>query len=123
MISITRPSRGERWSAATTRQTGSLRPPMRVRRRRTAMTAAQPSGSALLHQRGEVRHPPLADLLHELAHLPELLDQRVDLLDVGPRSLGDPQAPRALDDVRAPALLGRHRRDDRLDAVDLALVD
>src|SRR4051812_50040106 len=37
--------------------------------------------ATLLHQGPEIGHPPLADLLQELAHLAELLDQAVDLLE------------------------------------------
>ena len=35
-VSMMRPSRGERWSATTTRQIGSFLPPTRVSRSRTA---------------------------------------------------------------------------------------
>ena len=66
---------------------------------------------------------PRPTWLHDLAHLVELLDELVDLLDAGARAARDPQAPRALDQLRPRALLGGHRLDDRLDAVELALVD
>src|SRR2546423_10706566 len=60
-VSITRPSRFERWSAPTTRQIGFLRPPMRVSLSRTDMSADEGSVLARLpaprvdrdaHQRG-----------------------------------------------------------------------
>jgi hypothetical protein len=40
MVSITRPSRGERWSATTTRQIGFFFEPTRVNLNRTAIGAA-----------------------------------------------------------------------------------
>src|SRR3954451_9766079 len=120
---MTRPSRGERRSATTTRQTGSFFPPTRVRRMETDMTAPQDSELALPHQLAEVGHLAGRQALHQLAHLAELLDELVDLLDAGARALGDPQPPRALDQLGPAALLRGHGEDDRLDAVQLALVD
>src|SRR5919107_4481472 len=127
-VSMKRPSRGERWSATTTRQIGSFLPPTRVSLSRTAMRSFRASKrrgrlAGLPHERPEVGHLAAPDLAHELAHLVELLDELVDLLDARARALRDAQPARALDELRPPALLGRHRQDDRLDAVDLALVD
>src|SRR5436190_12507604 len=72
-VSITRPSRLERWSATTTRQIGFLRLPMRVSLSLTAMVQwprlACASLPCLAHQRAEIGHPPLGDLPHHLAHL------------------------------------------------------
>src|SRR3982751_2949838 len=93
-----RPSRGERLSATTTRQTGSLRPPTRVSLIATAIVADQPSGSrrarrlaaALAHHRAEVGHLALLEAAHQLAHLAELLDELVDLLDGRTGAVGDP---------------------------------
>ena len=45
------------------------------------------------------------------------------MLHFGPRAAGDPFAPRAVDRGRVGALARRHREDDRLDPVELALVD
>src|SRR3954454_24299091 len=130
-----RPSRGERESATTTRQTGSFLPPTRVSRSRTAKVSVSSESrrcaaggrrsrlAGLPHERPDVGHLAAAHLPHELAHLIELLDELIDLLDARARALGDAQPPRALDELRAPALLGRHRQDDRLNAVELALVD
>src|SRR3954471_685353 len=122
---MTRPSRGERRSATTTRQTGSFFPPTRVRRMETDMTAQQDSGGnlPLPHELAEVGHLPRAEALHHLAHLAELLDQLVDLLDGGAGALGDALAAPALDELGPAALLRGHGEDDRLDAVELALVD
>src|SRR3954471_24753959 len=126
-VSMKRPSRGERWSATTTRQIGSFLPPLRVSLSRTAMSSFRAKRrrrlAGLSHERPEVRHLAAPDLAHQLAHLVELLDELVDLLDGRPRTLGDPQPARALDELGPPALLGRHRQHDRLDAVDLLLVD
>src|SRR5688572_22705562 len=120
---MTRPSRGDRRSATTTRQTGSFFPPTRVRRMETDMTARQDSELPLPHQLAEVGHLPRRKALHHLAHLTELLDELVDLLDGGAGALGDPLPAPALDQLGPAALLGGHRQDDRLDAVELALVD
>src|SRR3954463_7916238 len=127
-VSMKRPSRGERWSATTTRQIGSFLPPTRVSLSRTAMRSFRASKrrrgvAGLPHERPEVRHLAAPDLAHQLAHLVELLDELVDLLGARPRALRDAKPARALDELGPPALLRRHRQDDRLDAVDLALVD
>src|SRR5688572_7100880 len=120
MVSRKRPSRGARRSATTTRQTGSFLPPTRVRRMETLIAAAS---LAAAHELAHVGHLALLQPLHHLAHLAELLDELVDLLDARPGAPGDPLATAALDDVRPPALLRGHREDDRLHAVELALVD
>src|ERR671932_351171 len=130
MVSITRPSRGERWSATTTRQTGFLRLPTRVSLTRTAKSQItsfarkrrRPTLATTreLRQRG---HLAPGELAHHLLHLAELLDELVDRVDRGARALGDATPPRAVEQRRVRALLGRHRRDDRLDSVELALVD
>src|SRR3954447_4534580 len=88
-ISIVRPSRGERESAATMRQIAFLRAPTRVSRSRTAMKFLARSRkrrgrlAGLAHQGLDVGHAPAPDLLHDLAHLAELLDELVDRLHVG----------------------------------------
>src|SRR5919199_6966828 len=125
---MTRPSRGERRSATTTRQTGSFLPPTRVSRMETDMTARQDSeavsraggGLSLAHELAEVGHAARREPLHEPAHLAELLDELVDLLDGRTGSLRDAQPPRSLDELGAAALLRGHRQDDRLHAVELA---
>src|SRR6185437_12712403 len=67
-------------------------------------------------------HLAPTDLAHDLARLPELLDQTAHSLDVRARATGDAQPARALDQLRSAALLRGHREDDRLDPVELALV-
>src|SRR3712207_9321254 len=65
-----------------------------------------------------IRRPPRSTLfpyttlfrshrLHQLAHLPELLDELVDLLDGHARALGDPQPPGTLDELGPRPLLDR----------------
>src|SRR3954470_22687182 len=108
---MNRPSRGERRSATTTRHWGSFFPPTRVSRMLTAISARQDSGSrpaarrtwargerahgtgelALAHELPEIGHLALLDATHDLAHLVELLDELVDLLDGRAGALGDPQ--------------------------------
>src|SRR5438105_1318037 len=110
---MNRPSRGERLSATTTRQTGSFRPPTRV-----SLIATDKLGFlrkswfgrlAAAHHGAEIRHLPRLQAAHHLAHLAELLDELVDLLDGGSRAGGDPGPAAALDDVRLAPLLERHR--------------
>src|SRR3954453_104850 len=130
-VSMNRPSRGERRSATTTRHWGSFFPPTRVSRMLTAISAEQdserpvrsrPTGLPLAHELAEIGHLALLDPAHQLAHLLELLDELVDLLDGRARALGDPQPARALDQLGVATLVGRHREHDRLDAVELLLV-
>src|SRR5215211_2352541 len=125
IVSIVRPSRGERWSATTTLQIGffllpTLRSLILTDMRRRRLDDGLPHAP---HQRLRVGHLALGELLHQLVHLAELLDQAVDGLHGGPRSGRDALAPRAVDLARVGALIGRHREDDRLDPVDLPLVD
>src|SRR3954470_8127139 len=129
---MNRPSRGERRSATTTRHWGSFFPPTRVSRMLTAISAEQdsepggvrsrPTGSALSHQLTQVGHLALLDPAHQLAHLLELLDELVDLLDGRAGALRNAQPARALDQFRVAALVRRHAQHDRLDAVELLLV-
>src|SRR4029453_14886664 len=138
MVSIVRPSRGERWSATTTLQIGFfLLPTLRsriltdMRRPRLDDRARTRSGAALAdaglahasHQGLRVGHLALGELLHQLVHLSELLDEPVDRLNRGPRPGGDPLAAGAVDLARGGPLEGRHREDDPLDPIELALID
>src|SRR5579859_7776254 len=105
MVSITRPSRGERWSATTTRQIGSFLPPTRVSLSLTAtcssllpkavlirLSARERSGPwrwspvspGVAHERADVGHLAAPDLAHHLAGLAELLHQAVDVLHARP---------------------------------------
>src|SRR5439155_190413 len=65
----------------------------------------------------------LAQALGRLLHLLARGQELVHLLDRGPASLRDPRAARAVEDLGAATLVGRHREDDRLDTVELLVVD
>src|SRR3954454_14666775 len=131
MVSIVRPSRGERLSATTIRQIGFFLDPTRLSLIRTAMDCGRLAPAYLRARRGPrhlgellwVGHLAGGHVAHHLAHLVELLDQLVDLLDLGPGAVGDPLAARAFDQAWVGTLLGGHREDDRLDPVELGLVD
>src|SRR5215216_48107 len=119
-----RPSRGERRSATTMRHIGFLRDPTLVSLILTAICGG--SGyrvpSHTLEELLRVGHLPPRHLRHQLAHLPELLDELVDRLHSRPGSPRDPLAPRAVDHVGPGALRWRHRQDDRLQTIELAIV-
>src|SRR5215210_8213063 len=115
MASMKRPSRGERWSATTTRQFGFFLPPTRVSLTRTD-TAERLAAARELLQRG---HLSLRDLPHQLLHLAELLHELTDGLDRGAGAVRDPPPARAVDQLWVGPLLGGHRQDDRLQPVEL----
>src|SRR5215210_9115091 len=133
IVSIVRPSRGERLSATTIRQIGFFFEPTllslirtAMRRRRLAPADLRTGCRGAAHLLGDllrIGHLPGGHLLHQLRHLVELLDELVDGLDPRPGALGDPLAPRSVDQRRVGALSRRHREDDRLDPVELPLVD
>src|SRR5437764_9642809 len=111
MLSMKRPSRGERESAATTRYVGCFFLPMRLRRSLTAISLLTQARSS--HVR-ELRHQflgaaqslgPLAEHLHHLLDFLELLEQLIDLGGGHPAAGGDPQAPGAVDHLRLASLL------------------
>src|SRR3954453_962408 len=144
---MTRPSRGERWSATTTRQIGFFFPPTRVSLTRTAKSqftsrssgrcarggairrsggaAAAPSVArwpptlaAAGHLR-QRRHLALLELPHHLLHLAELLHELIHRLHVGPGPERDAAPARPVEDRGVAPLLRRHRGDDRLQAVEV----
>src|SRR5437867_13393487 len=125
MLSMKRPSRGERASAATTRYVGCFFLPMRLRRSLTAtlLLLVETLGQLGHELLGASQpHRSLAEHLHHLLHVLELLEQLVDLGRGHPAAVGDPQPPRAVDDCRITALVRRHGADDGLDATDLPIV-
>src|SRR5215210_6683750 len=78
IVSIVRPSRGERWSATTTRQIGFFFEPTRLSRMRTMRRERLEHAGAsahVAHHRRRVRHLAARQRLHHLLHLAELLDQ------------------------------------------------
>src|SRR6476661_8102858 len=128
-----RPSRGERWSVATTRQIGLLVAPTRVSLILTAklLLPDLPSGeregyaprSHPAHELLHRGHLALLERAHHLLHLAELLHELVDGLDRRPGPGRNALAARAVDQLRVAALGQRHRGHDRLDPVELAFVD
>src|SRR5215210_8449777 len=129
-----RPSRGERWSATTTRQIGFLLLPTRVSLTRTLIEGARleqtrrtrPSRALALLAAGQllqVGQLAARQLAHQLPHLAELLDQLPDRLHGRARAARDALAAGAVDEPGVGALLGCHRLDDRLQPVELALVE
>src|SRR4051795_7959342 len=126
IVSMKRPSRGERWSATTTRQIGFFLLPTRVRRSRTDIEPGEVSGgwrSPAARQLLQVGHLALRELAHQLLHLGELLDELPHRLHVGPGAMRDPPPAGAVDDLGVGALLGGHRLDDGLQAVELLVGD
>src|SRR3954451_10204351 len=126
MVSMKRPSRGERWSATTTRQTGFFLLPTPVSRTRTDIgreRLATGRASATAGQLLQRRHLARRHLLHQLLHLRELLHELRDRLHARARAARDPAAARPVDDLRAAPPRGRHRRDDPREPVQLLLVD
>src|SRR5919106_6672109 len=97
-----RPSRGERWSATTTRQIGFFLLPTRVSRTRTDIERRR---LATARQLLQGRHLPARELAHQLSHLPELLDELGDRLDRGARAARDPPTAGSVDDRGFPPLL------------------
>ncbi len=67
--------------------------------------------------------PAHAEPLHHLLHLAELLDEAVDVTDRGAAAVGDAGAAAAVDDLGLAPLLRGHRADDRLDRLQLVVVD
>src|SRR5205814_9837746 len=65
----------------------------------------------------------LGQVLHHLPRLEEPLDELVHLGDVDTGAARDPGSARPVDDLGLRALARRHRLDDRLDPVDLTLVE
>src|SRR5271165_6058272 len=123
IVSITRPSRGERWSATTTRHIGCFLPPTRVSLSLTATSSSRPGAwtvrtesldgarregrqalAGVAHQRADVRHRAAPDPAHHPPCLLELLDQTIHVLDAHPGAAGDAQPARALDQLRPAAL-------------------
>src|SRR6185312_15080356 len=116
IVSIVRPSRGERLSATTMRQIGFFLDPTllnliltAIGRGRLASTDLRARcGARHLRQLLLVGHLPGGHRAHHLAHLVELLDQRVDVLNPRSRAICDAFAARAVDHPGVGALGRRH---------------
>src|ERR671921_238416 len=116
IVSIVRPSRGERLSATTIRQIGFFLEPTRLSLIRTAIGSGRLASTGLRARRalsaaGQLghllrrRHLSVGHRFHQHFHLVELLDQLVDLLDLGAGTGGDAFAAGAVDDARIGPLL------------------
>src|ERR1044071_1509910 len=122
MTSMKRPSRGARESATTTRYAGRRDEPMR-RSRIDTDTCSPP-------QRGKSRQAlqpaELAlhafELLHHLPELRVLLEQPVHVLHAGAAAARDALTTGPADDLRMRALARCHRRDDRVEAIEILLL-
>src|SRR2546428_60590 len=121
MISMNRPSRGERESATTTRYVGLRVVPVRLSRIETATSSPPQCGKAWKPRPGQLALQPL-ELLHHLAELRVLLEQPVDVLHAGAAAAGDALAAAAVDDLGMAALLGRHGADDGVEAGEICLL-
>ncbi len=67
--------------------------------------------------------PEAAHALHHLLHLLELLQERIDLCGGRAAPVGDAQPARTVHQIGLAALVERHRPDDRLDPLQLVIVD
>src|SRR2546425_5172851 len=121
MTSMNRPSRGERESVTTTRYVGFFVVPARLSRIATATSSPPELRESWKFHARELALEPL-ELFHHLPQLRVLLEQTVDVLHAGPAAPRDPLSPAAVDDLRVPALVGRHRPDDRVEAPDVGLL-
>src|SRR5713101_3451639 len=72
----------------------------------------------------ELAHAPfhLLETLHHLLELRVLLQEPVDVGDLGAAALGNAHAPAAVDDGGLNPLVRRHRPDDRLVPLELRLL-
>src|SRR5436305_8795627 len=120
-------------SGSSSRQRGStslVRPSLSsplglgdMRRPVAPLVARRASTLAAAGHLRQGRHLALAQLPHHLLHLAELLHELIHGLHVRAGPERDPPPPRAVQDRRVASLLGRHGRDDGLEAVEVAVVD
>src|SRR5690606_29475129 len=92
-------------------------------RRRHAPARLLAAAREVAHARHARHTAATCHLLHHLLRTGEPFEQLVDVRGGGARTAGDPRAARAVDDLGAGALGRGHRAHDRLDAVDLTLVE
>src|SRR5262249_60113273 len=64
----------------------------------------------------------LLELLHHLPQLRVLLEEPINVLHAGAAAPCDALAPAAVDHLGPPALVRRHRADDRVEAADVSLL-
>src|SRR5262245_16042570 len=128
---MNRPSRAARESATTTRYAGFFVVPVRLSRMCTAtghLTSLLVATGRSSRQEGEraleLAHLPFHVLepLHHLLHLRVLLEEPIHIGDLGAAAARDAQAPAAVDDRGSQPLRRGHRRDDRLEPLEFALL-
>src|SRR5438045_1868881 len=104
MISMNRPSRGERESVTTTRYDGRRVEPARLSRIDTDTWSPPECGKARRHL--HARDLPLEsfELLHHLPELRVLLEEPVDVLHSRAAAAGDALPPAAVDGLGMAAL-------------------
>src|SRR5258708_24053438 len=123
---MNRPSRGEVEFATTMRYEGRFLQPVR---RSRILTGKRCSSEYLTHKRelkaARAFPAPLhvRDAVKGFAHLRELVQEAVHLLNGGAAAGRDAPEATAIDDRGVVPLLARHRLDHRLHAVELTLVD
>src|SRR5262245_51990836 len=119
MISMNRPSRGDRESATTTRYAGRLDEPALLSRIDTDTSSPPGEGKPwhALHAAQPSLHP--LELLHHLPELRILLQEPVHVLHAGAAAPRDALAAATVDDVRMAPLPRRHGRDDGVEAPDV----
>src|SRR5512145_1444908 len=98
MISMNRPSRGERESVTTTRYVGRFVVPVRLSLMETDTSSPPQCGKARELHAGRLAGQAF-ELFHHPAQLPELLEQPVDVLHGRPAPPGDALAPAPVDDL------------------------
>src|SRR6476660_1413338 len=120
-----RPSRGASWSATTMRYRGTplRRPGADEYELPYWFLVCELAGESAASERQlQTGASGLPRDLHELLHLLELAQERVDLLYRTARPLCDPEPPLPVDDVGVRPLLGRHREHDGLDMLELLII-
>src|SRR5258706_15870349 len=122
MTSMKRPSRGERESATTTRYAGRRLEPMRRSRIDTDTCSPPQRGKAGQALEAAELSLHAFELFHHLPKLRVLLEEPVHVLHGGAAAARDALATRTADDFRMRPLPGRHRRDDRVEPVEVLLL-
>src|SRR5262245_20116726 len=121
MISMNRPSRGEREPVTTARYVGRLGVPVRLNLIETGTSSPPQCGKAGKLHPGHLALQPL-ELLHHPAELPELLEEPIDVLHARAAPARDALAAAAVDRFRMAAFARRHRSDDGVEAAQIGLL-
>ena len=91
-----------------------------ARPRETARSARTLHATHTAHHIGQLA---TLHLLHHFLHLFVLLEQSIQVLNLGARALCDPALAGTVQDVRIDALAHRHRVDDGFHLTKLGIVD